>query len=139
MGRTTINGKVYEGKSISIVGDKVMIDGKLIESDTDKKILIYVEGHLDNLDCTTCQQIVVYGSTGDINTASGDVYAAEIKGDVQTVSGDVTVNGDIGGNINTTSGDVEANDIQGRVETLSGDVDKSFRKNRITGQRIPMK
>lgn len=139
MGRTIINGKVYNGNSISIVGDKVMIDGKLIESDTDKKILIYVEGNIENLQCTTCQQIVVYGEVGGINTASGDVYAAKIKGDVHTVSGDVKTNGDIDGNVDTTSGDVEANEIRGRVETLSGDIDKSFKKRPSVPPPIPIK
>ncbi len=133
MGRMNINGMSYEGNSVRVVGDKVYIDNKEIPI-TDKRILFYVEGNIEKIECGSCDQIVVFGSTEEITTASGDVYVAEVKGSIKTLSGDVTVNGEVGGSVYTTSGDIEANAIKGSAKTLSGDIDKTFnRKNRITG------
>ncbi len=49
MGSITINNKSYVGNSISIVGNKVYIDGVLQEDDS-KKIYITVQGNIENLD-----------------------------------------------------------------------------------------
>jgi len=101
----TINGVSYANDNASVVGNKIIIDGKDVTPDA-KNITIHVDGNIDNLSVDCCNKLTVNGNVGELKTLSGDV--------------DVT--GDISGNVETVSGDVEASVIHGSVKTMSGDI-----------------
>jgi len=101
----TINGKSYKGNSITIINDKVIIDGKEVETD-EKTINITVEGSITKLKVDSCNTLEV----------GGDVHK------LTTMSGDVEVSGNVTGSIETMSGDVDCGDVGGGIETMSGDV-----------------
>lgn len=78
-GSVTIDGRSFSGRSISIDGDVVVVDG-----------------------------VVQQGSlVGPVKTMSGDVRCNDVHGDVGTMSGDVTCN-TITGNVKTMSGDISS-------------------------------
>lgn len=106
-GSVTINGETYYGSSVSIVGDKVIVDGKEQTTVESKKIDVTVNGNVDSL-----------------SDFSGIVVCENITGDVKTVSGFVSVTGTITGNVKTVSGSVQANSINGSVKTVSGNISK---------------
>ena len=115
MNTVIVNGKRYStnGGSISVINNKVYVDGKLL-SDTneakEKTINITVEGNVEGDITTDVGGITVKGNcTGDVKTTSGDVDCKDVGGDVKTVSGDV-----------------KCKFVSGRVQTVSGDISKSF-------------
>jgi len=75
MGSCTVNGKIYHGNNISIVNNKVYIDGKLAEdgeeTNSDKINITFTEGVFEKIE------------------VDGDVY---IKGNVK---GNIQANGSI--------------------------------------------
>ena len=101
----TINGKTFEGDSISISNNKVTIDGNEIKVD-EKEINILVEGSINNITLDHCNK---FGVAGNVKTIS-------------TMSGDVDVTGDVTGNVSTMSGDVDCGNVGGKIDTMSGDV-----------------
>lgn len=119
----TINGKTYNGNSVSIVNGRVYIDGKeSLPGEEGKEINIVVTGNIENLEVDACQKILVTGNVGKVKTVSGDVDVnGNITGDVQTTSGDIECE-KIDGSIQTTSGDVSCGNVGGSVKTLSGDI-----------------
>ena len=99
----SIDGKMFSGKCVTIVGNKVTVDG------------VEQEGEL----------------TGDVNiTVDGDVYSIEnssgvVKANkantIKTMSGDVEC-GDVSGMVKTMSGDITSKSIQGGASSMSGDI-----------------
>jgi len=73
-------------------------------------------------------QIFIGGSTGAIETASGDVIVAtgNVEGNVNTYSGAVTVAGDIKSYANTYSGSISAHYVEGYVNTTSGNIRRNL-------------
>lgn len=102
--RVTIDGRTFSGKSISIVGDKVVVDGVEQDGTLVGPISVVVNGNADSVE-TTSGKVEVTGSVGRIKTMSGSVRCADVSGDVGTMSGDVTC-GAIAGNAKTMSGDI---------------------------------
>lgn len=101
-----INNKVYNGNSISIINNKVIIDGNDVTPES-KDINIIVEGNIESIKADTCNTISVTGSIGSISTMSGDVeIGGNVSGSISTMSGDVDCN-NVGGNISTMSGDIK--------------------------------
>lgn len=115
-----INGIRYEGRSISVSGNKVVIDGKDVTPDS-KKINILVEGNLEKINVDYCEKIVVGGNVKEITTGSGDVECGDVTGNVHASSGDIEC-GNVGGNVETMSGDVKCENVSGNVKTVSGDI-----------------
>lgn len=105
MATITINGKTYQGKSVSVQNGVVYIDGKRADPETAPTINIEVNGNVDVLRVDACERVVVYGTCGSVQTASGDVECGDVKGPVQTVSGDVNCHA-VSGSVSTMSGDV---------------------------------
>lgn len=101
-----INGKSYNGKSITIVNGNISIDGSSLEMD-EKNIKIEVKGDIEKLVVDKCDTVEINGKVGNVSTMSGDV---KIKGNVQ-------------GNIKTMSGDVDCGTVGGNISTMSGDID----------------
>ncbi len=103
-----INGRTFAGKNVTVVNDRVFIDGKNVTPDA-KEITITVTGNIDQLKADACSQISVTGDVGSVTTQSGDVsVGGSVNGSVQTMSGDVDCNGRIGGNVTTMSGDISS-------------------------------
>lgn len=125
---TTINGKQYSGRNITITNDLIIIDG-VIQTDNIvnvKKIDIVVEGSVKSLH-TTSGTVRISGNATDVSTTSGDVFCSEsVLGDIKTTSGDVDIQGNVSGKVETVSGDVKCQTIGGNVKTVSGDVSNTF-------------
>jgi len=92
---STINGKTYTGKSISIKNGKVYIDGKLIDENkepecSEQNITIIVEGNCESINGENLD-ITIKGDAGSVSTTNGDIYIkGSVKGDVSTTNGDIT-------------------------------------------------
>jgi hypothetical protein len=117
-----INGKSYNGNSVSISNGKIIIDGNNVTPENAKQISIVVNGDIDNLNVDYCEKIEVAGNVATLQSTSGNV---DVKGDansIQTTSGDVDVEGNIKGSVTTMSGDVDCQNIGGTVKTMSGDI-----------------
>jgi hypothetical protein len=96
------------GRNVSIVGNRVLIDGKDVTPDA-KDIRVEVIGNVERLEADACSSIAVTGDAGSISTQSGDVKVrGNVGGSVQTMSGNVDCGGSIAGNVSTMSGDVNS-------------------------------
>ena len=108
MNTVIVNGKILNlpDGNISVVNDKVYVNGKLItDENSSKKINIVINGSVN----------------GDIKTDCGDIKISGNCNNVQSTSGDIECR-DINGNVQTTSGDIKCNTIHGNVKTVSGDI-----------------
>ena len=102
-GRVTIDGRDFQGKSIRIVGNKVLVDGKEQPGTLVGPIQINVQGDVSELNSTG--DVRVIGSCRKVTTVSGDIHCANVLGDVETVSGDIFC-GKVAGTVKTVSGDI---------------------------------
>lgn len=120
MSTIIINGTTYNGSNITIINNKVIIDGKDQTPDS-KEITITVDGNISELSVDYAKEVRVTGNVDKLTTTSGDVTCNNVTNGVKTTSGDVECN-DITGDVVTTSGDVKAKNISGGVKTISGDI-----------------
>ena len=121
MANMIINNMSHVGKSITIIGDKVIIDGKDVTPDS-KSINITINGNIDIMNVDRCSKIeVLTGNVGSISTVSGNIVCCNVGGAISSVSGDVECE-NVTGNIKTTSGDVKCGAVSGSVSTMSGDI-----------------
>jgi len=100
----TIGGRTFTGRSVSIIGDKVVIDGIQQEGALVGPISVTVNGNADSVE-TGSGKVEVIGYAGRVKTMSGDVHCGDVQGDVGTMSGDITC-GAIAGTAKTMSGDI---------------------------------
>lgn len=100
----TIDGKTFSGRSVSIVGNKVVVDGVEQPGELVGPVSVTVNGNAESVESGS-GRIEVAGSAGRVKTMSGDVHCGDVTGDVGTMSGDVTC-GSIGGSVKTMSGDI---------------------------------
>lgn len=120
MNTIKINSLNYSGNNITIINDRVIIDGVDVTPNT-KNITIEVTGNLDKLQVGACKSITINGDVNHLSSSSGEVSCDNIRGNVETVSGDIEVDY-INGSVETVSGDVHSTSIAGDVKTLSGDI-----------------
>lgn len=107
MSTISVNGKTYTGRNVSMVGNKVFIDGKEADVDQESKVInIVVTGDIDSLKVEHCKTISIKGDVGSLSSVSGDVECGDVTGSVSTVSGDVRVAGQVAGGVSTVSGDI---------------------------------
>ncbi len=100
-----INGKIYGGKSISISGNKIIIDGKDVTPNS-KEITIVINADLDSLEVDVCEYITIHGNCNTVESTNGSIKVSkDIKGDVRTTNGNV-IAGVIHGNTRTTNGSI---------------------------------
>lgn len=121
MTQIVINNKAVIGNNISILNNKVIVDGKEIDLEKALTVNIQVEGSINSISADVCNTINVTGNVGTLSTVSGDVQCADVHTSVQTTSGDVKC-GDVKGSVKTVSGDVIANTVNGSVNTVTGDI-----------------
>ena len=100
-----IKNSSIEGNSISIINNKIFVDGKEIETE-EKVINIIVEGNLDKLEVDCCNSIKVNGVTKDVEVSNGNI----------------SINGDVKGNVNNINGNIIAKAINGNYKTTNGDI-----------------
>ena len=100
-----IKNSSIEGNSVSIINNKIFVDGKEIETE-EKVINIIVEGNLDKLEVDCCNSIKVNGVTKDVEVSNGNI----------------TINGDVKGNVNNINGNIIAKAINGNCKTINGDI-----------------
>lgn len=107
MGIITVNGVTYTGKNVSVINDKVFIDGvEKHPTDNPPKIYITVEGDVNSIDVGQVQEFNMTGNAGSVKTSQGDI---NIKG---------TVNGDC----KTSQGNITADIIIGDCKTSQGNI-----------------
>lgn len=100
-----IDGRSFSGKSVTITGDQVYVDGVLQDGKLVGPISITITGDVQSLDCAVAT-VEVIGNAGKVTTMSGDVnVGVSVTGDVETMSGSVTC-GDVGGDVETMSGSI---------------------------------
>ncbi len=120
MSTITINGKTYVGNNLTIINNRVIIDG--IDSTPDgKSVTISVEGDIKELRVDTALNVNVNGNVNTATVGSAELTCKDITGGASTGSGDIKCE-TINGNVKTGSGDVEARTITGSVSTGSGDI-----------------
>ena len=125
MGIVKMNGVTYNGNSISMRGNKIIIDGVDVTGDHEdaKKINVIVEGDINSFDIDYAEKIAVAGNVTDLKTMSGSVEVrGDVHGDVKTQSGSVKIEGNVDGNVKTMSGSVKSGDVGGKINTMSGSV-----------------
>lgn len=103
-GAVNIDGKEFSGRSITINGDEVYVDGVKQSGTLVGPVTITIVGNVERLE-TTSGRVEISGSAGNVKTMSGDVECGPVTGAVGTMSGDVTC-GDVGCGVKTMSGDV---------------------------------
>ncbi len=123
MARVIMNGREYSGRSVTILNNRVFVDG--VETTPDaKEINISVKGDLDNLSVDCCKELNVSSSViSKIITTSGDVTVS--KGEISSIT--------------TTSGDVRCKDVIGDVRTVSGNVECNAILGNVFGGNINSK
>ena len=105
----SIKNNSIKGNSISIINNKIFVDGKEIETE-EKEINIIVEGNLDKLEVDCCNSIKINGVTKDVEVTNGNIaISGDVKGNVNNVNGNIIAKV-INGNCKTTNGDIFCND-----------------------------
>lgn len=118
-----INGSSYKGRNVSIVGGKVIIDGKHINTEDQKQITIVVEGDLESLDVDYCESIEVRGDANRVEFTSGSLDCRDVKGGVEMTSGKVFVKGNITGDIKSMSGNIDVGgNVVGDIRSTTGNI-----------------
>jgi hypothetical protein len=99
----TINGKTFQcsGGNITISNGKVIVDGKIIESNIGCNAEIVINGNVNKIDCD--YNVVVYGNSGSIDCGGSCTVDGNVKGNVDAsgsvkcgnVSGDINAGGSV--------------------------------------------
>lgn len=123
----TINGKKYTlpGGSVSVIGNKVYCNGKLVEDCNEikeKNITIIVNGNVDKVS-TDVSNITINGNANNVETDTGDIkITGDVSGNVSSDTGDIRC-GNIGGNAKTSTGDISHSGIIGTFKKIKKSLD----------------
>lgn len=101
-----INGRSFSGSNISIVGGKVIVDGKEVDGLQDEKQI----------------NIVVNGDIETLQSGNGNVTVSGVTGSVQTVNGEIEITGSVGGSVKTVNGNVRCGEVRGSVNSVNGNI-----------------
>jgi hypothetical protein len=105
-GKITVNGKSYTGRSVSVINNTVIIDGKAVNDSSGEKNI----------------NITITGDCGDIVNESGDVQVlGKVNGSIKCGAGNVNAN-DVGGSIKSAAGNIQCGSVGGSVETTVGNI-----------------
>lgn len=97
----TINGKTIRvgGNNITVVNDKIIVDGKVLDESMDcKNITVIVEGNCNKLDAAG--RVEVRGNCGSVDCSGSCTIHGDVSGNVDA-SGSVTC-GNVGGDIDAS-------------------------------------
>lgn len=112
-----INGRSFSGSNISIIGGKVIVDGKEVDGLQDEKEI----------------NIVVNGDIETLQSGNGNVSVTGSAGSVQTVNGGVEITGNVTGSIKTVNGDIRCGEVHGSVNSVNGNI---TRKGNESSEKI---
>ena len=105
----TINGKSYKGKSVSIINNEVIIDGRRVnDSDIDnaKVININIDANIDTLSVDYCETLEITGDCGNISSKNGNISVkGNVRNDVSNKNGNIVCR-NVGGDVETKNGDI---------------------------------
>lgn len=109
MNKIVINGKEIQcnGKNVSIINNKIYVDGKVITEDIISNTEIYIYGNIENLEC------------------EGSVHCDDVHGNIKA-GGSVNCD-NVGGDINC-GGSVNCDKVKGSI--VAGGCIKSNRERR---------
>ena len=122
-----VNGKKYTlpGGSVSVIGNKVYCNGKLVEDCSEikeKNITIIVNGNVDKVSTDT-SNITINGNVNNVETDTGDIkITGDVSGNVSSDTGDIHC-GNIGGNAKTSTGDISHSGIIGAFKKIKKSLD----------------
>lgn len=120
-GSITIDGKTFNGKSITIQGNKVIVDGVEQEGSLVGDINVVVNGDAESVK-NVHGTITVHGKAGVIENVHGAINCAKgAVGSVESSNGNIHC-GDVNGNVSTTHGSVTCGKISGSVKTTFGNI-----------------
>lgn len=86
-----INNKKYNGNSVIISNNKIIIDGKEIIEEL-KEINITIQGDIKELKVDSCNYCEITGNVNSVSTMSGNVKYKNVNGSISTMSGDIYKN-----------------------------------------------
>lgn len=103
----TINRKSFQGKNLSMLGDKIYIDGKLITGDDNQKeINITVDANIESLHIDYCNNLHVIGDCQSVVSKNGDILIkGNVIGDVINKNGNIICR-DVAGNVDNKNGTI---------------------------------
>lgn len=104
MGIITVNGKTYEGNSVTVSNGTVIIDGKVQHDESSPQITISVDGDIKSLDVDT-GKVSVNGNVGGIAVDCGDIECKDVVGHIKVDTGNVSC-GNVGGSVSTNIGNI---------------------------------
>ena len=122
-----VNGKKYTlpGGSVSVIGNKVYCNGKLVEDCSEikeKNITIVVNGNVDKVSTDT-SNITINGNVNNVETDTGDIkITGDVSGNVSSDTGDIRC-GNIGGNAKTSTGGISHSGIIGAFKKIKKSLD----------------
>lgn len=89
MATIVVNGQKITGNNISVINNRIMVDGENIPA-TGQEVLIQVTGDVESIH-TDNGNIKVHGNVDTASTVNGDVKVkGQILGSAKTVNGDIT-------------------------------------------------
>lgn len=103
-GSVNIDGRTFSGRSITISGNKVMVDGVEQDGELVGNINVAIVGGVQSFELGA-GQVEIQGAVGSVNTMSGSVTCGNVSGDVGTMSGSVSC-GHVAGKVSTMSGSI---------------------------------
>jgi hypothetical protein len=104
----TINGKTYKGNNVSMINNKVFIDGKEVTGDdSDSKVInIKIEGNIETLSIDSCDKLDVIGDCGVVNSKNGNIsISGNVNGDVTNKNGNISC-GNVSGDVDNKNGNI---------------------------------
>ncbi len=83
---------ITSGKSVIVSGNKIYIDGKLMDTGTDKEINVTIEGDCGELKVDNANNVEVKGNvTGNIQTHNAEVRCGKVGGSISTHNGNINI------------------------------------------------
>lgn len=115
MGTMQVNGRTFHGNNISMVGGRIIVDGKDVTDQTgvDMSTVLEIKVQGDVKNVSSDQSITITGNVTESVTAQGSVSCGDVGGDVKA-SGSVSCD-EVGGNVEA-GGSVSCDDVYGSVK-----------------------
>jgi len=105
-----INGQTFTGGDVSVIGNKVMIDGVDVN-------------YSENTGSTI--NITVQGNCGDITSENGNITVNQNTNNVESKNGTINVKGSVAGSIENKNGNIKVQgNVQGDCTTKNGNISK---------------
>lgn len=100
----TIDGRTFSGSSISITGNKVIVDGVAQDGELVGDITVTVNGDCDTVENSN-GNVEIKGSAGSVRTSNGRITCGNVTGDVTSSNGTITC-GAVSGSVRTSNGNI---------------------------------